>query len=48
MQLGGRADYFVPLFGVVYLALCDFAIEPTKEQQVCKSLQECDWDSGND
>jgi hypothetical protein len=33
VQLGGRADFYVLLFGVVYLAWRDFAMDPTKKQQ---------------
>jgi hypothetical protein len=34
-QPGGHADFYVLLFGVMYLARCDFAMNPTKEQRVC-------------
>jgi hypothetical protein len=35
MQLGGCADSEVLLYEVVYLALCNFMMNPTKEQRVC-------------
>jgi hypothetical protein len=42
MQLGGHGDFYVLLFGVVYLACYDFAMDPTKEQRVCrKPLKNC-------
>jgi hypothetical protein len=50
MQLSRCADCYVISFGAVYLAWCDFAMDPTKEQHqiVCKSLKKCDEDPGND
>jgi hypothetical protein len=50
MQLGGCADFYVLLFGVVYLALLDFPMDPTKEQHqiLYKSLKKCNEDPGND
>lgn len=38
MQPGGCADFYVLLFGVLYLAWCNFAMDPTKEQWVCIRL----------
>jgi hypothetical protein len=32
IKLAGRADFYLLLFGVLYLASCDFAMDPTKEQ----------------
>jgi hypothetical protein len=37
-QLGGRDDFYVLLFEVVYLAGCDFAMDPTKEQSAHQVL----------
>jgi hypothetical protein len=39
-QLGGHADFYVLLFAFVYMAWCDFVVDPTKEQHLfsCKSL----------
>jgi hypothetical protein len=34
-QLGGGADFYILLFGVVYLAWRYFAMNPTKEQREC-------------
>jgi hypothetical protein len=28
-QLGGQADFYVLLFGVMYLTWCDFTMDPT-------------------
>jgi hypothetical protein len=41
---------YVLLFGVVFLARCDFAIDPTASvhQMLCKSRKKCDEDFGND
>jgi hypothetical protein len=38
--------FYVLLFGVLYLACCDFTMDPTKEQRqiLCKSWKECDGD----
>jgi hypothetical protein len=49
-QLGGRADLYVLLFGDVYLALCDFATDPTANvhQILSKSQKKCEGDRGND
>jgi hypothetical protein len=43
-QLGGSADFYVLLFGVVYLSCCDFAMHPAKEQHtiLCKCWKKCD------
>jgi hypothetical protein len=39
--------YYVPLFGVLYLAWCNFAMGPTKKHQIlCKSRKKCDGDPG--
>jgi hypothetical protein len=39
MQLGGSSKFYVLLFGVMYLVLCNFAIDPTvsMHQILCKS-----------
>jgi hypothetical protein len=34
-QLGGRAYFYGHLFGVVYLARCDFTMDPTRKQRGC-------------
>jgi hypothetical protein len=41
---------YVHLFGVLYVAWCDFKIDPTKEQNqiLCKSQKKWDGDPGND
>jgi hypothetical protein len=35
MQLGAGDNFYVLLFRFVYLAWCDFAMDPTQEQRVC-------------
>jgi hypothetical protein len=41
--------FYVLIFGVLYMALCGFAMDPTKEHQIlCKSRKKCDRDPGND
>jgi hypothetical protein len=41
--------FYVLLFGILYMALCDFAMDPTKEHQIlCNSRKKCDRDPGND
>jgi hypothetical protein len=50
MQLGGRAVFCIFLFGVMYLAWCDFMKDTTKEwhQILCKSWKKWPplWSSG--
>jgi hypothetical protein len=48
-QLGGRADFYNLLFGIVYLVWCDFAKDPTKEHQILRSSRKRGaGDPGND
>jgi hypothetical protein len=43
-------NFYVLLFGVLYLAWCDFVMDLTKEQRqiLCKVWEKCDRDPGND
>jgi hypothetical protein len=45
-----HAAEWTSLYGVVYLAWCNFAMDPTEEQHqiLCKSHKKCDEDPGND
>jgi hypothetical protein len=42
--------FYILLFGVVFAAWCDFAMDPTEEQRhiLCKSMKKCDGDPGSD
>jgi hypothetical protein len=39
-------DFYAPLFGIVYLVCCDFAMDPTAN--VRQSREKCDGDRGSD
>jgi hypothetical protein len=50
MQLGGYADFYALVFGVMYLAWSDFAMGPTASvhQILYRCGKNCDRDPGND